>query len=106
MRALFAERFAGETRDHWESVFAGSDACVAPVLDMTESPNHPQNRARQNFVDVGGVVQPGPAPRFEMTPAPPTRSPSTPGDSTDVVLEALGLSKSEIGKLRHQSVVY
>ncbi|WP_231974925.1 CoA transferase [Mycobacterium sp. E1747] len=52
------------------AVFDGSDACVAPVLSLTEAPQHPHIAARQTFVDVGGVVQPAPAPRFSRTPSP------------------------------------
>lgn len=64
MEALFAERFAIRTRDEWEAVFAGTDACVSPVLSFAEAPGHPHNRARATFVEAGGVVQPAPAPRF------------------------------------------
>ncbi|UQU61736.1 CoA transferase [Couchioplanes caeruleus] len=70
LRARFAERFAQRTRDEWTAVFAGLDACVAPVLTPAEAPGHPHNRARGTFVTVGGQVQPAPAPRFGRTPAP------------------------------------
>ena len=64
LRARFAEVFASRTRDEWAEVFAGSDGCVAPVLSPAEAPGHPHNAARGAFADVGGVVQPAPAPRF------------------------------------------
>jgi crotonobetainyl-CoA:carnitine CoA-transferase CaiB-like acyl-CoA transferase len=69
LRRRFAERFAQRTRDEWTTVFAGLDACVAPVLSPLEAHAHPQNRARGTFVEVGGVRQPAPAPRFGRTPA-------------------------------------
>jgi alpha-methylacyl-CoA racemase len=69
LRRRFAERFAQCTRDEWTTVFAGLDACVAPVLSPLEAHGHPQNRARGTFVEVGGVRQPAPAPRFGRTPA-------------------------------------
>ena len=59
----------GRTRDEWAAVFAGSDGCVAPVLSPGEAPGHPHNAARGTFADVGGVVQPAPAPRFGRSAA-------------------------------------
>ena len=64
METTFAERFARRTRDQWEAVFTGTDACVSPVLSFAEATVHPHNAVRGTFVDVGGVVQPAPAPRF------------------------------------------
>ncbi|WP_250035041.1 CaiB/BaiF CoA transferase family protein [Paractinoplanes maris] len=76
LRARFTARFASRTRDEWTAVFTGLDACVAPVLSPTEAPAHPHNQARHAFLDVDGVTQPAPAPRFGRTPArepqPPT----------------------------------
>jgi crotonobetainyl-CoA:carnitine CoA-transferase CaiB-like acyl-CoA transferase len=69
LRRRFAERFAQRTRDEWTAAFGGLDACVAPVLSPLEAQGHPQNRARGTFVEVGGVRQPAPAPRFDRTPA-------------------------------------
>ncbi len=80
LRARFTEIFAGRTRDAWTSVFEGTDACVTPVLSPWEAHTHPHNAARGAFVDLDGVVQPAPAPRFDRTPAgtpaPPTRAPA------------------------------
>ncbi len=105
MRAKFEEAFRTRTRAEWAEAFAGRDACVAPVLDMDEAPSHPHNVSRGTFVEVDGVTQPGPAPRFYGTPVPSTGKPSMPGDSTDEVLMGLGYSEAEIGKLRGQAVV-
>ncbi|WP_320065524.1 CaiB/BaiF CoA-transferase family protein [Micromonospora sp. RTGN7] len=68
VRARLAQEFARHPRAHWETVFADTDACVTPVLSFAEAPHHPHQRARGNFVDVGGVDQPTPAPRFARTP--------------------------------------
>ncbi|GIE98898.1 CaiB/BaiF CoA transferase family protein [Paractinoplanes rishiriensis] len=68
LRKRFTERFAERTRDEWAATFAGSDACVAPVLSPAEAPDHPHNRARAAFVEVDGAPQPAPAPRFGRTP--------------------------------------
>lgn len=65
--SAFSEAFAGKTRDQWDELFAGSDGCVAPVLSMSEAPKHAHNVARKTFVDIGGVVQPAPAPRFSRS---------------------------------------
>ncbi len=64
----FAEIFRQKTRDEWCALLEGTDACVAPVLDLDEAPRHPHNVARQTFVEVDGVVQPAPAPRFSRHP--------------------------------------
>ncbi|BFG72524.1 CaiB/BaiF CoA-transferase family protein [Paraburkholderia terrae] len=69
LREAFAAAFAARTRDEWCAAFDGSDACVAPVLGFSEAPDHPQHRARGSFVEVAGVVQPAPAPRFSATPS-------------------------------------
>ena len=64
----FTRVFATKTRNEWTALFDGSDACVAPVLSLAEAPDHPHNAARQTFVEIDGVVQPAPAPRFSRTP--------------------------------------
>ncbi|MFB9902645.1 CaiB/BaiF CoA transferase family protein [Allokutzneria oryzae] len=92
LRRRIAQTFAGRTRDEWTEVFGDSDACVAPVLGMTEAATHPHNVARGTFVAPGGVVQPAPAPRFSATPAPEVGAPSAPGSHTRAVLTEWGLS--------------
>lgn len=98
VRARFTEVIAGRTRDEWAETFADSDACVAPVLDMGEAPQHPHARARGSFVDVGGVPQPAPAPRFSRTPAPELRVART-GSDPYAVLSAWGLAHAEVRAL-------
>jgi alpha-methylacyl-CoA racemase len=105
LRERFAAAFASRSRADWEQVFAGTDACVSAVLSMAEAPSHPHAIARQAFVDVGGIVQPAPAPRFGRsaagTPAPPPR----PGADTDALLAGLGLSPAQVADLRDKGVV-
>lgn len=69
VKAVIARAFATRTRDAWVAHFAPLDACVTPVLSPTEAPDHPHNRHRGTFVDVDGVLQPAPAPRFSRTPS-------------------------------------
>lgn len=101
LAALFATR----SRDEWAALFEGSDACVAPVLSLTEAPAHPHNVARGAFVDVGGVTQPAPAPRLSRTPGGVTRPAPGYGEHTDEVLAELGLSGERIEELRAAGVV-
>jgi alpha-methylacyl-CoA racemase len=105
LRARFAEIFATRTRDEWAAVFAGTDACVAPVLGLGEAPGHPQALARDAFPDIGGVPQPAPAPRFSRSAAPRPAPPPRPGADTDAVLADLGLSATEIATLRARGAV-
>jgi alpha-methylacyl-CoA racemase len=105
LRATFAAAFGQRTRDEWAQVFAGSDACVAPVLGPGEAPGHPHNQARAVFTEVGGLVQPSPAPRFGRTPAGPPRPPARPGADTGDVLAGLGRTRQEIADLRARGVV-
>ncbi|SDT42621.1 CaiB/BaiF CoA transferase family protein [Actinoplanes derwentensis] len=67
LRRRFTERFHQKTRAEWEAIFEGRDACVSPVLSPTEAPSHPHNAARSAFIEVDGVTQPAPAPRFTRT---------------------------------------
>lgn len=69
MRALFAETFAGRTREEWVAVFEGTDACLSPVLSLAEAPRHPHMAARGVFRSRDGLTEPGAAPRFSATPA-------------------------------------
>jgi alpha-methylacyl-CoA racemase len=104
LRAAFTEAFSGRTQAQWVEVFDGSDACVAPVISPAQAPGHPHNRARGTFVDVGGLVQPAPAPRFGRTGCAPPSPPVAPGAHTGEVLAGLGLTEAEIGDLRDRGV--
>lgn len=100
LRGRLAEVFLTRTRDEWEQVFAGLDACVAPVLTMEEATRHPHNTARGVFVEVGGMAQPGPAPRLGRTPAGPPTPPVAPGAQSAEVLAHFGFSEAEVAALR------
>jgi alpha-methylacyl-CoA racemase len=86
-------------------MFEGKDACIAPVLSLGEAPEHPHNRQRGTFIDVGGVTQPSPAPRLQGTPAPTPRPPRKEGADGDTILSELGVSEKEIENLRQRRVL-
>jgi alpha-methylacyl-CoA racemase len=96
---------AKKTRDQWVAHFAGIDACVAPVLSLGEAPAHLHNRARGTFVNVGGVLQPGPAPRYAHTECERPEPPRQPGADSDSILGELGYGAAEIIGLRSRGVV-
>jgi alpha-methylacyl-CoA racemase len=98
LRDRLAAVFRTRTRDDWCRLLEGTDACVAPVLSLLEAPTHPHNQARGTFVEVGGVTQPAPAPRFSRTPcALPTPAATADPDHT---LTAWGLSPDRVARLR------
>ncbi|HWM29832.1 MAG TPA: CaiB/BaiF CoA-transferase family protein [Woeseiaceae bacterium] len=100
-----SELFRSKSRDEWREILEGSDTCFAPVLSLSEAPHHPHNRARKTFVDIDGVTQPGPAPRFSRTPGEIARRPPANGEHTLSVLSKAGFSQQEIAGLKAQDVV-
>jgi alpha-methylacyl-CoA racemase len=100
LRERLAAVFRTRTRDEWCQLLEGTDACVAPVLSLAEAPAHPHNRARGTFVDVGGVTQPAPAPRFSRTPCPLPEPMQAPGGDPAAALAAWGLSPGDAARLR------
>jgi alpha-methylacyl-CoA racemase len=100
MKKRVAEIIRTRTREEWCRIMEGSDVCFAPVLSLGEAPDHPHLRARHTFVEVGGVRQPGPAPRFSRTPARIERPPAHAGEHTDAALADWGFPASELADLR------
>ncbi|HVC43342.1 MAG TPA: CaiB/BaiF CoA-transferase family protein [Candidatus Binataceae bacterium] len=97
--------FKTKTRDEWCRIMEGSEVCFAPVLSMAEAPNHPHNQHRGTFVEVGGVKQPGPAPRFSRTPSAIQRPAAKPGEHTEEALRDWGFSASDLEKLRGSGAI-
>ncbi|MGV3758549.1 MAG: CaiB/BaiF CoA transferase family protein [Actinomycetota bacterium] len=106
---VLKERFAGifktKTRDEWCELMEGTDVCFAPVLSLTEAPEHPHNVQRGTFIEVAGVVQPAPAPRFSGTPTSTPKPPAHAGQHTYEVLEEWGFDADRIAKLREAGAV-
>ncbi len=94
-----------KTRDEWDAILEGSDVCYAPVLTVDEATRHPHNVARGTFIDVGGITQPGPAPRLSRTPGEVRRPPAHAGQHTDEVLSEAGFDDDEVAALRASGAV-
>jgi alpha-methylacyl-CoA racemase len=94
-----------KTRDEWCGLLEGTDACFAPVLEPGEAPDHPHNQARATFVEIDGVVQPAPAPRFSRTVPSAPRPPVRVGQDTDGALVDWGFSVDEVAELRKADAV-
>jgi alpha-methylacyl-CoA racemase len=94
--ARFAAAFLARPRDAWAEIFARTDACVTPILSMTEAPEHPHNRVREAF--RGG--EPATAPRFSRTPGAIAGPPVEPGLGAEAALTARGISEERIAALK------
>jgi len=109
LKARLTELFATKTRDEWCDLMEHTDVCFAPVLTMSEAARHPHNVERETFVELDGVTQPAPAPRFSRTENEIVSTPAWPGQHTRDVLESWGISPSrveeliEVGAVRHAS---
>lgn len=104
-RAVIARRVLERTQGEWDAAFEGSDACYAPVLDMTQAREHPHIDERGTFVEIAGVVQPAPAPRFSQTPTSIPVPPAHAGQHTSAVLADFGFSDEEVATLRDSGAV-
>lgn len=105
LKRKFAGLFATRTRDAWCALLEGSDVCFAPVLGMGEAPLHPHNAARKTFIDVGGVTQPAPVPRFSRTEAEVGRPPPSPGQHGAEILADWGWSQEAVAALRRDKLI-
>jgi len=105
MKLKIAETIRSKTRDQWVELMEGTDVCFAPVLSPSEACAHPHNVERETFVEVGGVKQPAPAPRFSRTPGVIDGPPPHPGEHTEEVLSSWGFSENEIQNLRNIDAV-
>lgn len=103
LKEKLAVVFKSKTRDEWDAIMLGSEVCYAPVLSLAEAPSHPHNIARNTFVDVDGIVQPTPAPRFSRSVPGALESPQ-PVDS-EATLSAWGFDETEIEALKTEGAI-
>ncbi|MEE4110072.1 MAG: CoA transferase, partial [Halieaceae bacterium] len=100
-----AEVMRSRTRDEWCELLEGTDACFAPVLTLAEAPKHPAAVVRGSYIEVEGVVQPAPAPRYSRTAASVKHGPHACGADTRSVLAAMGFAEHEIDALRDEGAI-
>src|SRR5712691_6079411 len=105
MQTRLARIFKTKTRAEWTAIMEQTDICFAPVLRMSEALDHPHNRHRESFVEVDGIPQPAPAPRFLGTPSRVQRPPARIGEHTDAVLKDWGFSADEVAALHKTGAV-
>jgi alpha-methylacyl-CoA racemase len=105
MKERFAAVFRTKTRDEWCAIMEGSDVCFGPVMTMKEAASHPHMKERGTFVEIDGVVQPGPAPRFSRTPSEVQGPPAAAGTHTAETLRKYGFSESEIDALKSKAAI-
>lgn len=106
MKSRFEAIFKTKTRDEWCDLLEGSDTCFAPVLTLSEAPAHPHNKLREGYIELDGVMQPAPAPRFSRTqldrPTPPPQA----GANTTTALKDWGFSEQEVATLLESGAVW
>ncbi|MGI9201065.1 MAG: CaiB/BaiF CoA transferase family protein [Woeseiaceae bacterium] len=96
--SIFAKTFKSKTRDEWSDLLEGTDACAAPILSLAEAPKHAHNQSRKTYVNVDGIQQPGPAPRFSRTQSNIQNPPNEMGEGAKEALSKWGLSDEEISR--------
>lgn len=99
LKEKLATVFKTKTREEWDAIMLGSDVCYAPILSFAEAVAHPHNQARRTFVEVDGLKQAAPAPRFSRTAPEVPAAAAAPGQHTRNVLVTAGFSTAEIDAL-------
>jgi alpha-methylacyl-CoA racemase len=105
LKVRIAELFKTKTCDEWCALMEMTDVCFAPVLTMSEAAQHPHNVERETFVELGGVMQPAPAPRFSRTAAAVDQLPAHPGEHTRDVLADWGVDADRVAALIESGAV-
>ncbi|MEM1113143.1 MAG: CaiB/BaiF CoA-transferase family protein [Pseudomonadota bacterium] len=100
MKEGLTEVIKRKTQAQWCELMEGTDVCFAPVLNFMDAPSHPANVARQSYVEIDGLVQPAPAPRFSRTPSEVAHGTHAAGEDTDAVLTSMGFEAQEIAALK------
>jgi alpha-methylacyl-CoA racemase len=105
MKKVLADVFVTKSRDEWDAIMAETDICYAPVLTFSEAMAHPHNQNRGSFIEVDGVAQPGPAPKFSRTQSEVTRGAPIDGQHTNEILSDWGFDEADIAKLNEAGAV-
>jgi alpha-methylacyl-CoA racemase len=105
LKVKVAEAIATKTSAEWRRIMEGTDVCFAPVLDMAEAPSYPHNAARKVFIEVEGVTQPAPAPRFSATPGAIQGPPPAIGGDNVEALKNWGFGDAHIVELQRKGVI-
>ena len=105
LKRKLTQVFKTKTRDQWCDIMEGTDVCFAPVLSMQEAPLHPHNQVRESYVEMAGVLQPAPAPKFSRTQPEIKYAPQVAGGDTERVLASVGYSGELINQLKQQGVL-
>ena len=105
MKAALADVIKQKTQAQWREIMEGTDVCFAPVLNFIDAPRHPANVAREVYIEVDGITQPAPAPRFSRTPSEVRHGARDIGEDTEAVLAGMGFAEQEIANLRDTGVL-
>ncbi|RJG02669.1 CaiB/BaiF CoA transferase family protein [Noviherbaspirillum sedimenti] len=105
LKSRLAKIFKTRHRDEWAAIFDGSDACVTPILDWDEAIQHEHNRDREAFVEIDGVMQPAPAPRFSRTKPEMPLVPAHASEHTSAILSEWGIDVQTVSLLREQGAI-
>lgn len=105
MKEQLAAVIAGKTQAEWCELMEGTDVCFAPVLSFKDAPNHPANIARKTYIEVDGLTQPAPAPRFSRTASGVAHGVHAAGEDTGATMRAMGFAEQEISELKEAGVI-
>tara|TARA_R110001592_G_scaffold363248_6_gene682337 strand:+ start:34395 stop:35522 length:1128 start_codon:yes stop_codon:yes gene_type:complete len=105
MKEKLTAVFKQKSQAQWCEIMQGTDVCFAPVLSFVDAPAHPANVARNTYIEVDGLTQPAPAPRFSRTPSSVEHAGPQNGQDTDTVLAAMGFGESEIASLKQAGTI-
>lgn len=105
LKEKIATVLKSKSRDEWCEIMEGTDICFAPVLDLDEAPQHPHNKARGTFIEIDGVTQPAPAPRFSRTKNATPGPPPIAGEHTEDILTDWGFSADDVSSLKESGAI-
>lgn len=105
MEDKLAAIMKSKTQAQWCELMEGTDVCFAPVMTFMDAPSHPANVARNTYIEVDGLTQPAPAPRFSRTPSSVEHGAHKVGQDTDQILQAMGFAQTDVTSLRDSGAI-